>query len=195
MNSFKNLIKELDKLLKQHNLPNYKKLRVPLQSAKVDDYFKKLNISQEDLHLLYEWKDGWDINTPGFCSIMDFGSFISLESIITEIDYCSKNQFWPDTFIPIINDFSGSHILFNNEQNSNYGKLYLHSPSLMFVEPVTYYDSVYSMIETTIAAYNEGIFVYDEAEDWLNIDIPGFRRIGKRINKMSEYWNIEKHEW
>lgn len=195
MKSFKLLLEEFDKVLKEYNLQNYNKLKPPLLLAEINTCFDKLNINDESLHLLYEWKDGFDAyNRPNeVCSIMKFDTFYSLESVKQLINYYSDGEVWPgNSFIPIINDGCGSFIMFNNKPGIDYGKLCLYSPSLLFVEPITYYDSVYTMVETTIEAYKQEIFVYDQAIYFLDVDIDRFHEIGKKINKHSKYWT-HKH--
>ena len=116
------------------------------------------------------------------------GSII-LESVVQVINYYSDGEVWPDdSYIPLINDGCGSFIMFNNKPGIDYGKLCLHSPSLSFVEPITYYDSVYTMIETTIEAYKQNVFVYDSPNDFVDQDIDRFHEIGKEFNKNSKYW-------
>lgn len=193
MKLFKTLLDEFDKILKEKNLPNYEKLAKPLPVIEIDQYFEKLNIRNQDLHLLYEWKNGFDASRPGRCDITDFGPFLSLESMVKYIELNLNEDIWPHTYIPIINDFSGSFIMLNSQSGVNDEKLYLYSPSLLFVEPITYYDSVYAMLETTIESYNRNVFVYNPINDFLDINMIEFRKIGKAINKKSKYWSIESH--
>lgn len=193
MKSFKILLDEFDTVLKKKNLSNYNKLGEPLPLKVIDEYFEKLNFHNLDLHLLYEWKNGFDDSISGSCDITDFGPFLSLESIIKGTGLNSEYKLWPECFIPFINDFSGSWLLLNNQLDFVDEQIYLYSPSLLFVEPITYFDSVYSMVETIIEAYNQNIFEYDPVSDFLDYDVPKFRKLGKAINKKSKYWSIENH--
>jgi hypothetical protein len=191
MNSFKLLINRFDSILRNHNLPNYIKLYEPLSLKEIDHYFKSLNIDNEYLHNLFEWKNGYDPdqNVNMLCRIMDFGTLLSLEYISESVNINSKDRLWDTSFIPLITDSTGQYIMFNNKQGTDYGKLHLLSSSLLFAEePISYYDSVYTMIETTIEAYEKEVLKYDHNKDWLNMDVKKFYEIAQKINKNSKYW-------
>ena len=91
--------------------------------------------------------------------------------------------------IPLITDSTGEYILFNNEQGNDYGKLYFYSASILVaIETISCYDSIKSMIETTIEAYEQEKLKYDNGEDWLDIDVKGYWKIAAKYNHHSKFW-------
>lgn len=192
MNSFKVLLKKFDSVVKKHNPVNYEKLQKPLYENTISDYLKGLDINDETFRLLFKWKNGFDF-THGDDprnQIFDFGALLSLERIL-KLEKLGLD-IWKKTFVPIISSGDGDYILFNNKRGENYGKLHLYSAALLFIEnPISYYDSIYTMIETTIEAYEKKILVYDPKNNWLNDNVKDFHTLAKRINKRSDYWKLD----
>ena len=190
MQNITGLLILFDNTLRESNLKNYQLLYSPLNEEQIDFYFNKLGIEDNDLKALYMWKNGFnpDDNIGVFCQIFEYYSFLSLESAL-EFMYASRKQkIWADNFIPLVTDTTGQYLLFNNEKNDNYGKLYLYSVSSLIIEPISYYDSIHTMLETTIEAYLQGAMIYDVNEDWLEIDFKKLRKIAEKLNIDSEYW-------
>jgi hypothetical protein len=192
MSSFELLLERYEQILEYYNLSNYDKLYSPLSESEVTNYLKKLNVEDESFKSVYLWKNGFDpdedINIH--CQLNIFGAFQSLKSVWETGLFRVAESIWKETFIPIITEGLGEYLLFNNEQGNDYGKLYLYSASLSFTEPISYYDSLTAMIETDIAGYENGIFSYDQKNNWLDIDVKKYGRIAKSINKSSNYWNL-----
>ena len=90
----------------------------------------------------------------------------------------------------MISSGDGDFILYNNKKDdANYKKLHLFSAALLYIDnPITYYDSIKSMIDTTTEAYEKQILKYDPAINWLDINGNDFRKIGLKYNKSSEFW-------
>jgi hypothetical protein len=100
---------------------------------------------------------------------------------------------WEKKFISIVINGSGDAILFNNEKGKDNGKLHLYSVPLFFTdEPISIYDSIESMVKTTIQAYEQKVFVYDEKEEFLDIDFDKFNKLAIEMNPNSEYWKVIK---
>lgn len=190
MKTSSELITEFDKILKINNAYNYKKLYAPVAIAEIDYYFQKFGIEDEYLRSLYSWKGGYDPDkVPGnLCQIMEFDVFLSLKAITDHVKANKTHESWDDKFIPLITDTTGQFILLNTEKNTDYGKLFLYSPSLLIPKPISYYDSVYTMIETTIEEYKQEALVYNQKEDWLDCDAMKIRTIAEKINLNSDYW-------
>src|SRR5450631_4151968 len=133
MNSFEEILKRFDAVLRDKNLPNYGKLKDPLPADETDDYFKKLDLGgHPDLRLFYAWKDGYDYNgtTHTRCQIVDYDFPLTLKSM-DEYVGDEKVDFWAPTFIPLFTDMTGQYLLLNNNQkDADYGKLHLFSPSM-----------------------------------------------------------------
>lgn len=191
METLTELLNDLDQQLQKLNKINYDKLERPLSPEVREKYFDQLNIKSDAFKELYQWKNGfsgWD--NGGICQIMDMGAFLSLESISSEIKYfLSKGgTLWSNNFLPLIDDFSGDFLLFNNDvTGSEHGRLYLFSPQLS-ENPIPCYNSIYTLIKTTCEAYKQQIFVYDPKANFLDCNVKGYFKIAKSLNPESEYW-------
>ncbi len=193
MKSFNLLLKEFDLILTKYNTINYRKLKDSLPNDEVLSYLNKLKVIDSNFKSLYNWKNGNDVNDIAVmrCQIFNFGSMISLNSISFFMN--TSELYWDPFFIPLVANGDGDYLLYNNENESDHGKLHLFSPSLLFIEePITYYDSISSLLETTIEAYKQSALIYDSKEDWLDIDIDKYYEIAKQINIKSKYWALIK---
>src|SRR6266498_4574581 len=193
MKSFNLLLKEFDLILTKYNTINYRKLKDSLPNDEVLSYLNKLKVIDSNFKSLYNWKNGNDVNDIAVmrCQIFNFGSMISLNSISFFMN--TSELYWGPFFIPLVANGDGDYLLYNNENESDHGKLHLFSPSLLFIEePITYYDSISSLLETTIEAYKQSALIYDSKEDWLDIDIDKYYEIAKQINIKSKYWALIK---
>jgi hypothetical protein len=193
MENIKPLLEEFDNILRINNFRNFERLYPPLPEEKIINYVKQLEINDKDFEDLYRWKNGFDPNRniDEICQIFDFDTLLSIEWILDKVEINKGDPIWNNFFIPLITDTTGQFLLFNNKSNGDYGKIHLYSPSLFFIdEPISYYDSISAMIETTIQAYKHGALKYDSIEDWLEEDVPKFREIAKKINKNSKYWQL-----
>jgi|HubBroStandDraft_6_1064221.scaffolds.fasta_scaffold1009981_1 hypothetical protein len=182
------LLTKFDKTLREYNLSNYHRLFPPLTESKIDAFLKSLEIDDEDLKKLFLWKNGFDPNQDPqiICQIFDCDLLLSINIIP---DYIAANrEYWNNYFIPLLTDTTGKYVLFNNKVGEDYGKLYLYSNPLFIIEPISYYDSIYSMIETTIEAYIQEVFKYNEEEDWLDINLNRFNTLAAKINTKSNHW-------
>jgi hypothetical protein len=192
MNPFKILLERFDAILREYNPVNYELLQEPLARAEIAHYLKMTGVEDEDFRLLLTWKNGFDFS-HGVNSdhrIFKSGGLLSLENITYLSNSCREK--WKSSFIPLITDGGGDYVLFNNEKKTGYGKLYLYTAGLSFVEePISCYDSIYTMVETTIAAYEREIMAYNAADEWMEMDINGYWNIAKKYNKDSEYWKLE----
>jgi hypothetical protein len=189
------LLEKFDLVLQKFNLPNYQRLYTPLPGEIIELKLRELNINGEDFKTFFKWKNGfdpdYDVNVR--CQIFNSGAMLSLDTIIEKIniDRASICR-WNNSFIPIIFDSSDEYILYSTEQGKNLAQLYLHSSSLMAaIDPVSCYDSIQSMIETTIEAYENGILQYDQGEDWLNMDVDRYYEIAKKNNPESKFWFLQ----
>lgn len=187
------LIIKLDQTLQKYNKPNYNLLLPPLDESELNKYFNNLEVTNEDFISLYKWKNGFNpdqYEENKICQIMNFDVFITLEEIIYTVEAEKINNRWPPFFIPLITDFTGQYILFNNNMdNECYGRLYIYSASLLCVDPKPYYDSVPRMIETIIAAYEKEIFVFNTETNELDIDFDKHAVLCKEMNGHNEFYN------
>ena len=189
------ILNEFDEVLRTFNESNYQRLLPPLIPKEIESFLDLLGVSDKDFNSLYLWKNGIDITEDDSmlnkATFLEFGKIISLKDVVDFVNINKNEISWPNTFVPIVTNSDGEFILFNNEKGQKYGKLYLYSAALLFVdEPVEYYDSLSSMLITTCEAYKSGALKYDKNENWLNVDSKEYRKIASRINIASEYWRL-----
>ena len=192
MNSFKLLLEKFDVTLRKYNLDNYKKLQPPLPENEIDNYLNELGVKDENFKLLFCWKNGFDFRTEGKTrtQMFNFGTLLTLQYIL---EYKNDDpDFWEKTYIPLISTNDGDCLLFNNKKGKDYGKIHLYSPALLFIDnPISCYDSIYTMIETTIKAYEKKILVYDPDDNWLEENVKEFHILAKKYNQLSDYWKLD----
>lgn len=67
----------------------------------------------------------------------------------------------------------------------------LYSVSLLFIEdPITYYDSIYSLVAITIKAYETEALKFNQRDNWLDVNINKFHAIACKLNTESAYWKL-----
>jgi hypothetical protein len=82
--------------------------------------------------------------------------------------------------------------LFNSNPGINYGKIHLSSVSLLSIEkPLPYFDSLLSMLKTTIEQYKNKGLIYDEEINFLNEDLEINIPIYKKFNPICSFYNRE----
>lgn len=191
---FESLLEELDKTLRQYNLIEYNKLQLPLSTQKIDKYLETLEVSDVNLKALYQWKNGEEEESN--CQMTDVGGFQSLESVTKDL---ANSKQYDSSFIEIFSDNRENSLLFNRKSGPHYGKLYFYSIGLYMEYPISYYDSLGSMVITIIKSYRNKAFVYDTDNKWLDIDFKKFKTIAKTINTNSVFWKkhnpLKPKEW
>jgi len=188
MTETKLLLAELDTVLRKYNIVEYTKLQPPLPDEEIDKYFEEFGIEDEDLKALYQWKDGEQADS--YSKLMKNGGIQSLQEVKK---YLSFDKLYDTDLLEIISDNGEEALLFNKREGPHYGKLYFYSVPCLYIEhPISYFDSINAMLRTTIEAYKEGAYQYDDKARWLNIDRSKFATIAKKININSRYWT--KHD-
>lgn len=184
MNLFQTLIMQFDKILKDDNPIEYAKLQYPLKVDEVEDAMNKLGIYDMDFRNLYLWKNGEADDS--FCQLIECGGPLSLKnisSIVNELSYP-----YDSSLIPFISE-GEEMLLFNTKRGDHYGKIYFFSVPQLYIDfPISYYDSIHSMIETTMAAYKEKIYVYDFSKNMLTYDFEKLHNHIQKNNPRSAYW-------
>ena len=195
MQTFKSLLEELDATLKKYNMQEYEKLQSPLPTKEIDEYLKEIGINDEKVKALFQWKNGE--KEDSYCQMMEYGGLQSLELIKERV---MTNKTYDPSLIEIISDNGEESILFNNKIGSHYGKLYMYSVGQLYIgHPISYFDSLETMVKTIIEAYKTEAFKYDAENEWLNISFEKFASIAQKINKKSVYWKkhnrLKWEEW
>jgi hypothetical protein len=193
MERFEELLQRFDSTLQKYNPKNYKKLQPPLPKQVTEGLFNKLHIDDPGMKAMYEWKNGVNIS-EGLGNgdmIFDFGVLFPLESVLKYAeDYPQQNP----QLINFVGDSTGDGLLFNIERGPDYGKIYVYSVSLLSIDdPYGYYDSIYSMIETTIRSYQTGALKYDDINGFLDKEDDNFVELATKLNPQSNWWKFESY--
>jgi hypothetical protein len=194
MNPFQSLLQRWDNTLRKYNPKFYEELYPPLPAEEISSKLNALGCNDEDLKAWFGWKNGIDPDKdPDIeCMIFYFGAMpLSLDAVSGIAGAYHEDKMWSDSFIPLATEAGSLYLLFNTEAGDDYGKIYLYSVSLLVIDPVSYYDSIAAMIETTILEYEQGVLVYDPEEDWLNEDNAAHHDIARSINTHSDYWILK----
>jgi hypothetical protein len=185
---FKDLLVQFDGVLREYNPIEYQKLNEPLPKRNIAEGFEQFNLSSSDLVSFYEWKNG--INEDIFCEIVDLGGPLSMDSVMN----VRRNYSHPydEAFIPIISN-GEDFLLYNTKPGGRQGMIYLYSAAMLYIDrPISYYDSLESMIIATIAAYKNGIYKYNFEERHLDFDFKKLRDLKVSNNPNSMFW--KKHD-
>ena len=185
----KDTIHELDRLLRIHNPVNYNRLQSPLLDRQIESYLQELGINDQDVFELYRWKNGVFPAMENRAMLFESRvSLLSLESVLSCKDMYD-DQFDEDHIMLFASPFD-TGFLFNKGLEKNYGKLHLYSVPLLSIEnPYSYYDSILTMLESNIQAYEAGFFQYNKDDDILNYKFGDILNILKSLNNESEYWD------
>jgi|GEM_PF-1933267 len=184
MSSFKDLVNKFDGILRQYNAKAYDSLLPALTDKETDDHLAAYSVDDKDVKCLYQWKagignrDGWNMTEHGGLLTFDFVNRLR-----------AKKFYYDPLLVPLIGDNGEDILLFNTNRGKHYGKVYLYSVPQLYIEhPVSYFDSLQTMVETFAAAYEQGAYQYDVGEDWLDIDDKKFSEIAAGYNKNSVFW-------
>jgi hypothetical protein len=200
MNALNILLERFGATLKEFNPVNFSRLYPPLPSDRITGLLKQFDCEDEDMRILFSWKGGFDpaLNANTRCMIFDFRSFLcSLDSMVYLLEDNKTDPRWEGPYLPLLRDDTGQFLIFNNGFGENRGKIHLYSSSLGFInDPISYYDSIPAMIETTLLSYEQEAFIYDDTEDRLKIDRRKYAKIAKEINRKSAYWeSVSNRRW
>ncbi len=192
MASFQSLLQVFDVTLQKYNPINYAALKPPLPKKEVEVYMESWGVKDKNLKDLLCWKNGFDFRGRIQNCIFEWGALLSVEKMNHYIkDYDTEPEVTVDgkrIFICITENGSGDALLYSL-QKEKYGKIHLFSVALLYIqEPISYYDSLSSMIATEIEAYEKGAYKWNSENGWLDIDTTKFFSIAKALNPQSDYW-------
>lgn len=166
----------------------------PLSSDEVKEKLYGLGIRDDDFIAFYNWKNGQ--REDSYCEMIEYGGPFSIEEIYEAI--AGYHNYDP-MLVPLISE-GEQMLLFNKKPGNNYGKIYFYSvPQLYSDFPISYYDSITSMIETTIVAYKKGLYIYDFNRNKLRFDYYKLHDFIKSMNPQSKFWtdhnSLNHEEW
>jgi hypothetical protein len=183
----------LEKCLAKYCNPLFSILMPPLPDEVRDQLFASIELDEPSIKQVYQWKNGinYDNKMPrNSYDFSGFGVIPSLEYLVEKRKKENEDNLWKKTMIPIVTDFGGNFILFESDKKSNaYGQLFLYSPTMGHVDfPMSYFDSLDTMIKTICRWFEEEAFQYDQKEMYLDIDFDKQYDIGRKYNPISKYW-------
>jgi hypothetical protein len=192
MNDTSKILQRLERNLQAFCKPVADKFEKGLNGNYIEDVFAKLNINNNELRKLYQWRNGIKVDTGKYVGEFDFcsqGKMLPLEEAINHYTAYLKDSLWRKGCFPLFTTNAGDYLLYDiDESSSTYGMLLLYSPSLLIVEPETAYDSLENFFETVIACYNQGIYKFNETSNTLEIDQDKEFEVSSKMNLHSEYW-------
>lgn len=195
MNKLEESISALDYCLKEYCSSLYQRLLNPLEKEKINKLLQQIGVDDSDLEELYLWKNGilndGSLPTHSF-DYTSFGVIPPLEYAVMIYQMESENDLWSKSLIPIVSSYAGDFLLFESDKNSKtYGMIYLYSPTLGYVyDLVTYFDSLESMISTTVESFRAGAFTYNNKEMVFDVSNQDMQfSIAAELNPRSEYWD------
>jgi len=192
MKDLNELLIELSKYLEDNDAAILKSLQKGLNQDYTTATLANIGISNNELPVLYEWKNGIDINAEFIIGAMDFfshGVFLSLENAIENRESLLESECITSEFLlPIFTNGGGDYILFNAVSNSqSTGQLLSYSPMVtLSLEPITIYDSLANFVETIIECYKKKAYVFNDGI--LEVDYELEKRIASILNPNAAYW-------
>lgn len=144
----------------------------------------------EELIQLFQWHNGVNFHDKptGRISFTNWGVFLPLSYCIDA--YKAQIALYNDYFFLFPFFFDDTVMIDLDITSNTYGQLYFLCPSLQIIEPITAYDSLLSMVQTTLNCFEKGLMYYD-SEGFLEIDTSAVSTLSKELNPKSEYWNHE----
>lgn len=186
---FKKLLLELEHTLYSKNLKGLEALESPQPKVNRDNLFRELGFFNQDLYDLYSWKNGCSFGNLSNPIFTFSTTLLKLEEVVKfKNRYPDDELNFENLLLIFANEEEG--LLFNTEEGQNYGRLHLYSvPMLSINEPVCYYDSLLSMLQTTIAMYKDNAFWYDYNSSFLNTNVDQSIEIYKMYNPKCKYYD------
>jgi hypothetical protein len=187
----KNLLAGLEHILYYKNPKALEALEASLPKNKIDSLFDELGFFDEDLYNLYSWKNGCAFGNLANPVFIFSTTILKLEEVVKYKKRFPDDELnFEDLLLIFANEEEG--LLFNCCKGNDYGKIHLYSVPLLSIDnPVPYYDSLQSMLQTTITMYKENVLEPDVKTPFLNVDIEKSIEIYDRYNPNSRYYTRE----
>lgn len=200
----KELLSTLQSILNTVNPPMTGLLNLPIKNPKEIEtrlaatYSADLSIPG-DLLLLYEWHngtkmmegDGPSIKAGYFAEELFFCSF---EDAISQIHTEEFYEFRKDKQFPLFTSFNGEFLAL--DLNDTNRLIYCSTWDIEIDSKISMYDSLESLVKTTIKFYEANLF-YKNEDGIVELDLDKYDEymaIGEEMNPGSDYWRV-KREW
>ncbi|QKG53005.1 hypothetical protein [Hymenobacter sp. BRD67] len=142
-----------------------------------------LNLSEE-LSTLYRWRNGINFKHLKTNKLIFgiSGVFLPLKDAVSAWLNDSKKGYYTNELFPIF--FDETHLI-NIEVIG--GPIYIYSPPLDILDPISIYDSLDKMFITLTQAFEKGYFYYNNAGIFESKDNE-YSTLAKTINPNSIFW-------
>jgi len=193
MGKHKELLAALQKLLLKFHPSLAKQLKAGASIGEIDKVAATIKLTFTDgMYDLFTWKNGIKRTGTGVLSqslLFPDGIPFSLSEAVHIYRLLIKtNNLFRPNFFPL---FSGEYetilLIDLDEKSETHKMISLYSPpALDGANLMTIYDSLSSLLQTVIAAYNEEACRIDG--DTLEVDIVAYTNIAGSHNPVSKYW-------
>ena len=196
MKELKEILNELETLLKKSNYPIFNYLQEGKKDnafSDVEELFDSLKFPvREDIVEMYKWKNGVRgiyQTAIGKLELFTNGIMLPFEYAVSSYALEVKTQkLFGKEYFPLFTSGGGDYIIMNmDNKNNSFGQLFLFSPSVLLTnKPISIYDSLTSLFKTVLELYiKKGYFF--ESED-LEIDYDLEKEISITMNPKSKFW-------
>ncbi|MCR5247503.1 MAG: hypothetical protein K6E14_06945 [Paludibacteraceae bacterium] len=194
----KDLLMDLDVLLKEYNTSYYKQIGKPTEKSEIVGLLEEngLYLCDEfiELYLWHGWVDREIIYNDRYVELCSFGCLVDLKSAFAWFIEDKKTEKYLDGKLPIVECIDGSYLAVDLQKDSlTKGYIYACNPSITLTDKlVTTFDSIPLFVQSVLECYKQGVYV--SANGKLDIDFDKEYEIFKRLNPNSIYWldDIEK---
>ena len=192
MGNLNELLNHLEKTLYDKRASLIKFLQKGLADSTIVDTLSQLGIKNDQLRILYSWRNGVSFNddwTAGQIDFFSFGTMLALEDAVIHHQSLVRRANVNESFLPIFTTGAGDYVLFNTDNKSiNFESLFLYSPSILMSPNCSkIYDTLESFIETVIECYNSS--AYKIKKGILEIDYDLEEQIASTKNPASPCWH------
>lgn len=196
----KELLLDLDRVLRAKNFSLFERLGDPLTDDVIDQHASGLKFPLPyEVRELYKWKNGTiliDDVALGSFWLMPFNTFTDLDNSVQyhlqtlnrDSDKILSNLF------PLFHSGGGERTFIDiNPTSSSFGKIFFYTLSDPDVDVFsTYGDSLKLFVESIIKCYEDNIY-YFEDDGFLNCDEKRESQIFYMNNPAAKYWGFYSH--
>jgi len=194
----KELLSQLDLVLKKKNVRLHKRLGDPLTDDTIDQLSKGIRFSLPDeVKDLYKWKNGTiliDNVSLGSFWLMPLNTFNDFKSNVYYYNQSAINNSdnrIPQNFFPIFQSGGGERTFIDiNPESLSFGKLFFYTLSDPDVDIFsTYSDSLSSFLKSIIECYEEDAY-FCEKDGFLSSIEKRESQIFYKHNPGANYWRF-----
>jgi hypothetical protein len=187
------ILNELESFLVEKNYPIIKKLSDGIAEDEIVRSLKKFDLSiSPKLIELYSWKNGVsglyeeylteELSLFGFVGVM----FPFQQAMETYINIPIEEDFIKRNFFPVFTTGDNEYLLMDLAKRKPSESVFIYSPSLLILKPMTIYDSIERLFETALVTYENNGYYF--SGNTLEIDYEIETKIATELNPKSKFW-------